>query len=203
MQIHLSSLGKLLCRGLGKSLCTADVFRVLAQVWMHYSICFKKRDLCLQHVLLSPLLDGVVSGKVLLPLCAKAAHTLSKQWQHQAPLVARVSRLGSAVTQTCLCSQLLLWRCLWGRGSSAGCRDMFCPNWDALAEMSGIYIDPINWTGCLKINFLSIALRFVFPFYTVLWCCPCSAQQPKQTWWRTRTQVNSVFTIPNLEISLI
>lgn len=35
---------------------------------------------------------------------------------------------------------------------------------DALAEMSGIYIDPINWTGCLKIHFLSIALRFVFSF---------------------------------------
>lgn len=32
MQIHLSSLGKLLCRGLGKCLCTAGVFHVLAQV---------------------------------------------------------------------------------------------------------------------------------------------------------------------------
>lgn len=137
MQIHLSSLGKLLCRGLGKCLCTADVFRVLAQVWIHFSTHFKKRDLCLQHVLISPVLDGVVSAKVLLPLYAKVAHTLSKQWQHQAPLVARLSRLGSAVTQTCLCSQLLLWRCLWGQGSSAGCRDMFCPNWG------------LHWQKCL------------------------------------------------------
>lgn len=42
MQIHLSSPGKLLCRGLGKCLSTADVLHVLAQVWMHHPTYFKK-----------------------------------------------------------------------------------------------------------------------------------------------------------------
>lgn len=140
---------------------------------------------------LSPVFNGIVSAEVLLFLCAKAARALSKAVTTSDTTGGLLGSAGlSSSTNLPLSSAPAV-------GVTVGPRRFSCLQRCVLPQQGGtgrnVHSHPIKWTGCPKIDFLSMALRFdfFFNFFNLaLWCCACSAEHQNQTGWRTRAQVN-------------
>lgn len=130
---------------------------------MYYSTYLEKtQNPYLQCVLLSPLINGVASSKadcfpLVQMLCVPAAITNYSREHGQAAL----AKLGPVVRQKSPYSQTLISSItMWSREQRCVFHQLRCTgrnSWCMQRPKS-----PTNWTGCLKVNLIFMALKFIY-----------------------------------------